>query len=324
MRRALALLVACSTAACSFDLAPLADGDGAVDSSAVDSAIDSSALDSTRPDTLDAADGNADDAIDSTTVDSVIDTAVDSTADSGTDASDTVDAPATCPAGMIRVPLSGIGRSFCIDAKEVTAGAYKTWVDTSPATTGQPTYCSWNTTFVPQVDTGYPSGWYPPDATHANDPVRWVDWCDAAAYCKAAGKHLCGAFGGGPITFTAVGDATKSAWMAACSADGTRAYPYGASYDPAKCNGKDAGAMYPTVGGAFIDCVGGYPGLYDMSGNVHEWEDNCAGATGASDVCYSRGGSYGTGTTAKLSCNGSEAYTRNTTSLYTGFRCCKE
>jgi formylglycine-generating enzyme required for sulfatase activity len=44
-------------------------------------------------------------------------------------------------------------------------------------------------------------------------------------------------------------------------------------------------------------CVGGYPGIFDMSGNVEEWENACTPG-GAPDggpskyVCHVRGGSY--------------------------------
>lgn len=311
--RALCFVVAAfASVGCTFDLAPLV-------TDVADAATDAS-TDGTFETSIDAATDvvDASDASDATS---------DGTLDAPADADatpDTPDAP-RCPSDMVEVPGPAGKPSFCIDAKEVSAGDYQKWLAGSPSTAGQPSYCSWNTSFAPNPDSTYPKGWWPPDATHMNHPIRWVDWCDAYAYCKAVGKHMCGAFGGGPISFSSVGDATKSEWMQACSAGGTRAYPYGATYVTTSCNGKDAGIMYPAVSGSLLDCVGGYPGLYDMSGNVTEWEDNCQGTTGASDTCETRGGDYGSYGTTKLTCAGpGETFTRNTTTMYAGIRCCKD
>jgi formylglycine-generating enzyme required for sulfatase activity len=38
--------------------------------------------------------------------------------------------------------------------------------------------------------------------------------------------------------------------------------------------------------------VGGFAGVYDLSGNVWEWEDSCAGTADGSDRCRLRGGSF--------------------------------
>lgn len=45
--------------------------------------------------------------------------------------------------------------------------------------------------------------------------------------------------------------------------------------------------------GSFAACVGGVPGLYDMSGNLGEWGDACAANTGENDYCQVRGGWLG-------------------------------
>jgi formylglycine-generating enzyme required for sulfatase activity len=56
--------------------------------------------------------------------------------------------------------------------------------------------------------------------------------------------------------------------MKACGGAAQTAYPYGNNYDAAKCS-----AIATSVA-TNLQCVGGYAGLYDMSGNVVEWEDS--------------------------------------------------
>src|SRR6185295_16488134 len=119
-------------------------------------------------------------------------------------------------------------------------------------------------------------------------PVVCVDFCDAFAYCALVGKRVCGAIGGGRGRFGSATDATSSQWFAACSGGGKHAYPYGDTYEGSACNGIDKGGNLVDTG-SIATCVGGYPGLFDMSGNVYEWEDACTGEQGTT-VCHVRGG----------------------------------
>ena len=48
----------------------------------------------------------------------------------------------------------------------------------------------------------------------------------------------------------------------------------------------DGGTLVPVA--SLPGCQGGYPGVFDMSGNVEEVEDSCDDA----GTCYSRGGSF--------------------------------
>ncbi len=172
-----------------------------------------------------------------------------------------------------------------------------------------------------------PTQEWPYPQSQADHPVLGVDWCDAYAYCKAAGKRLCGAIGGGSVSPSAIDTAT-SQWWTACSRGGVRAYPYAVgSPVSTACNASDS-----TAGGAsipvrsFATCEGGYPGIFDMSGNAAEWEDSCDPASGSFDTtdCRARGGNFDM-QSINDNCvfhDGFSTYPRSTTSYAVGFRCC--
>ncbi len=266
-----------------------------------------------------------------------------------------------CPKDMTIVSLAN-GGAYCVDQSEVTKGQYFQFItaNVSVATQTNTACKAANTTFVPR------GAWPPataPDSLSFNLglPVHYVDWCDAAAYCTWAKKQLCGLVGGGTLPPAQSADATKSAWYNACSAQGTKAYPYSAStFDNTKCNSDGVGTSgtetvandrnqgfgFPGTNGDdgvyrvaisdaagvisapdHIGCVGGSVNLYQMSGNVAEWEDSCAG-TAATDTCFVRGGSY-----ADSSLNQQCTSTRNVVRMPpaadpdplkdVGFRCCQ-
>lgn len=216
----------------------------------------------------------------------------------------------SCPAGAV-VAAGG----FTIDALEVTNEAYAAWLALAPEPALQPSVCGWNASFVP-------SGGWPVAAADAKRPVVWVDHCDAAAYCRWARRRLCGRVGGGANAFGDFADPAKSQWQKACSGAGAKPYPYGAQYQPTACNGADLGAGATLVAGSASGCIGGYPGLFDMSGNVWEWEDACQGSAGAADLCRIRGGSFAQGEAA-LTCGAESALARNAAGESVGFRCCE-
>jgi formylglycine-generating enzyme required for sulfatase activity len=197
---------------------------------------------------------------------------------------------------------------FRIDSIEVTNLHYAAFLAAKPTTQHLPAACASND-FTPTAQWPAPSG-------KESHPVTHVDWCDAFAYCRWAGKRLCGAVGGGSTDYAGFGDATRSQWYRACSASGARAFPYGGSYQPQACNGADVGAGAARSVGASSTCVGGYSSLFDMSGNVWEWEDSCSG-----DNCRIRGGSFANSGSA-LSCGADAALPRGSTGAQVGFRCC--
>lgn len=203
---------------------------------------------------------------------------------------------------------------FCIDRTEVTNAQYAEFLASNPSIAQQPPECSFNKTFVPPDPLG-----------GASVAVGSINWCNAFAYCKYAGKALCGSLAGAPVPWGAASfDPKQSAWMYACThgGDGLHDYPYGATVDTTACNTTSLALVAP---GSFSKCEGGYPGLFDMVGNSKEWESSCRpGADGggpSQDECRRRGGGYNSG--ANIACDVQESDTRDTASPRSGIRCCK-
>jgi formylglycine-generating enzyme len=220
--------------------------------------------------------------------------------------------PGTAGPIMVALPLG-----YCIDSTEVTRAQYKAWLDTSPSTSGQIAECSWNTNYTPTSD------WPPTDKL--NYPVVYVNWCDAYAYCKAVGKRLCGKIGGGANDYRDFNDATKSQWFSACSSGGTNRYPYGNEFNPTTCNSREAGYLSPLAVKFLTNCQPSapYAGVYDLSGNIAEWEDSCEGDL-KHQYCHLRGGAYCPHLNLKQDSCGRVPYgsNRNNSDPHYGFRCC--
>jgi formylglycine-generating enzyme len=259
-------------------------------------------------------------------------------ADAGADAADatpfcegTCGSPScgNCPdAATIANYDSFQAKNFNLDADEVTNATYAAFLAVNVDPASQPVFCAWNASFVPTA------GW---PATGKDDyPVAYVDWCDAFAYCAWAGRRLCGNIGGGPTAGAYRTNGDQSQWFRGCtgakggsSSAGYIQYPYADTYDASACNGGGYGAGAPVPVGSATNCVGGLPGLFDMSGNVSEWEDSC-GDLDRSDAgpdagpisnCAERGGSFEDDAGA-LECTASVVAARTTTAVNVGFRCC--
>ncbi len=254
-------------------------------------------------------------------------------ADSSSPADDaaTTDAPTSVPdgsdSGGTPKPCSGTAGpalvqvgAFCIDATEVTNDNYAAFLAASPTTSLAPSpACSYKSNFTPSAS-------WPATPNKATNPVVYVDWCDAYAYCAWAGKHLCGAVGGGASSKAAVADKTIDEWYIACSKDGANVYPYGGNtYQQGACNDSESLAKGTRPVASFTGCEGGYTGIFDMNGNAYEWEDACDVSAGASDSCIIRGGSWNFSGAQYGGCNtyfNDYVVERSNTFNDTGFRCC--
>ncbi len=231
-----------------------------------------------------------------------------------------------CVAKMVPItgPPSDAGNiDYKIDATEVTKGQYDAWLATSPSLPASTNVnCGYVTSYAEQR-----TGYLGPDADH--HPVVYVDWCDAYAYCLGVDKRLCGAIGGGSVDYyTGFVDAAASQWYRACSSGGADSYPYGNTYHATYCDGSDFwndnNSMQTVAVGSLTNCVtskAGYSGVYDLSGNVWEWEDSCT-STGQPAACRIRGGAFYLGGGALACGYGGGDFPRSVVYNNIGFRCC--
>jgi formylglycine-generating enzyme len=208
-------------------------------------------------------------------------------------------------------------QGYSIDSTEVTRGQYRGWVEAHGGSvySSDPPYGTLGCSGVidkvgPCMSAQYEgSGW-------ENYPQGCVSWCQASQYCNAVGKRLCGKIGESePVGYGDYADASLSQWYNACVSGGANyIYPYGNTYQSSYCNFPLSVGLVPV--GSMASCqsdVEGYMGVYDLSGNVAEWEASCSGYDGGQgDSCRTRDGA----------CGSSGVQARATKSTNIGFRCC--
>jgi formylglycine-generating enzyme len=208
---------------------------------------------------------------------------------------------AGCPSGtaggkQILIKLED-GSGYCIDQLEVTRGEYQAFLDAKKGdTSGQPKECAGNLSFEPPQDPledpedACPEFSLEKYPEYRDYPAVCVDFCDAYAYCASAGKRLCGKIGETKpgvqamdhATLVEVAGSAQSEWAYACSNGGKTAYPYGESYEPAKCidktrvdqQGLDA-RLAATEGETCHGTEPPYDQIYHLSGSVSEWINFC-------------------------------------------------
>lgn len=93
------------------------------------------------------------------------------------------------------------------------------------------------------------------------------------------------------------------------------------------CNDKHASYDDPVAVGSMTGCqssVSSYEGVYDLIGNVSEWEDCCDGTYGK-DTCQVRGGDF-VDADEDFHCSSHPVFLSFTRDVafarYIGFRCC--
>ncbi|MEW6730517.1 MAG: SUMF1/EgtB/PvdO family nonheme iron enzyme [Acidobacteriota bacterium] len=126
--------------------------------------------------------------------------------------------------------------SFYIDETEVTNEEYKKFVDATKHTPPE----SWKNGEFPTGDN--------------LKPVTMVNWDDANAYAKWAGKRL----------------PTEAEWEYAARGTDRRNYPWGNDYNPQNSNSIDAKKESPEPVGSRTQGASPF-GVLDMAGNVWEW-----------------------------------------------------
>ena len=225
-----------------------------------------------------------------------------------------------CPSAggeMTRVP-----EGFCIDNHEVRRGDYFAWLESEPSFDERPEVCANNDDFLPVCFT---TGAYGFDRFLEN-PVACADWCDAQAFCADAGKRLCGGRENVEHSVDDYADANKDEWFAACSSGGENLYPYGIDYEHNRCReSPDIGVVSwnSVAAGEYEQCqssVAGYEGIFDMAGNLAEWQNACDDRG-----CRVRGGAY-THEANGLRCDAGESlrWPRLEAAADIGFRCCAD
>ncbi len=243
-----------------------------------------------------------------------------------------------CPSGLhgptlVKVPTPA-GGIMCIDSTEVTVGQYADFVkDRAGDASGQIPECAWNLYFAPPEGCGF-------DASLLSEPLKHpqecVDWCDAAAFCKWAGKRLCGGIDEPHVAIADLADAKKDAWYNACSSGGVNNYPFGNTCNTMPCR-LEGYTSSQVPAGYQCQASGAYQGVFDLIGNVEEWVDSCTpypNSGGTLDGCQIRGGGYsGGGSPASCSfwdqstarCGApdpNDRRRRDSAQLRVGFRCC--
>jgi sulfatase modifying factor 1 len=229
--------------------------------------------------------------------------------------------------GQSAVLIVTAAARYCIDSTEVTNvqyGQFLTSIEAAPGMAVRPMGCEMQTDFTPRFDATHVA--WPAAPGTDRYPVVVVNWCQAYAYCKWAGKRLCGNIGGGPTVQknpVLLQEAPQSQWMYACSKGGAMMYPYppGNTFDLNACGGIGSGVALGDVGSQ-TRCVGAYPGIHDMSGSVWEWVDSC-GSVSPQANCTALGGAFDSHA-PELECSGFRFAQRNTGGNNVGFRCCQD
>jgi formylglycine-generating enzyme len=257
-----------------------------------------------------ATDATTDSALDTFTAETADDTSTSETAMPDGDAPSETPTGCASDRGPAMMEITVGPKKFCIDATEVTNAQFAEYAK-DPGSPTLPAQCG-------GVVLTFPGKTGVDDAPQAN-----VTWCDAFAFCRWAGKRLCGRLDPSkPIALD------NSEWGYVCTQGRTTLFPYGDTFDSTACdNGRTAGDAVGTPVATHGNCTGKtppYSDIYDLSGNVSEWVDECEGTT-----CRALGGFFGDTQKDSLRCaslDGTGATVAHPVAqIYSGlgFRCCR-
>lgn len=223
--------------------------------------------------------------------------------------------PITCPTARgPKMLYVAAPTPYCIDETEVTDMQFNAFI----GATDKPTLATFCAGRMSTLRTA---------VGPSTRPAVNVEWCHAYAYCKWAGKRLCGKHGGGSVTSADVTTGV-SQWSYACSGGSSPlVYPYGGgtAYEP-YCVGDSTSitTVKPVDEPTYANCHGraGFESLMHMAGNAREWEDSCdTTIVGSTTECQTRGGSWSSAYN-RLTCVHSAPLPVTTADAETGFRCC--
>ena len=140
---------------------------------------------------------------------------------------------------------------FYIDRYEVTNRQYSAFLQASgrplPRDQKDPDYFRWE-------------GPAPPPGQE-NHPVMYVDWYDADAYCRWAGKRL----------------PAEEEWEKAARGSDGRIWPWGNEFHAKQCNVDETKTSWTLPVGSLPEGASPY-GVHDLCGNVFEWTSSWYGA----------------------------------------------
>lgn len=187
----------------------------------------------------------------------------------------------SCPATggtMARV------QGMCIDRTEVTRGEYGAFLPNAAALDKSKlsAECQGISAFAPDATCDASS--VPGCGANCGEyPQTCVNYCQAEAFCVAAGKTLCGDALGSQVAISATRVPSDLAWYSICGngvrIDGfpNRRYAYGNDFQPGLCT--DTTVACPGDGsscrsepvGKRSQCRLPEAEVFDMAGNVSEW-----------------------------------------------------
>lgn len=228
---------------------------------------------------------------------------------------------------MAELPVPS-GGSYCIDTTEVTVAQFLAFTKASDIP-GAPSYCGQlGIEQTPWTMCSGPGG-VGRAAWKDSDPIGCVNWCQAFQFCQWAGKRLCGAIGGGHSAKVYMGKEAdpKSQWFNACTEFGKHDYCYGDLAADGVCIGKDSANGQPVAVGSASGCHPPDPpfsDVFDLLGNVEEWEDACDAYAAPTDGCMTRRSDYTDAPGFEEPCLAAQWGARGMLLPGVGFRCCAD